>query len=431
MVVLIKLVKFTSLAYRFFTILLLLTILVDATHGQESIKVVIKGNVQERVDKHVYLVKANEDVRHQQIAIPISEGRFEHTFESINGEAFLLIFEEELNRGAFRPIVFFTEPDTVFFQLQSEKKADDHLVEGGALNAKFRGYQQELRALRDQKTGELKQQQNHLISQKQYHSKELRTFVDALQGLSHDESLRIYQQIDSLEKIEKDLTPEANIVRQGFRKATEQMMTWQYETFVRHDLTPVSLYLMLNDLRFHKENTQIVGYISTYFPEYAAQLEGHPYIELIGNELKGLLGLVAGKQIADFEAPDLEGTVYRLYPLIEKNKITLLNLWGSWCGPCIAKSRTMVPLLQRYGNQGFGVVGVAREYKNTNDLVARLGQESFDWVNLVDLDNKQQIWSKYGISNAAGMMVLLDQQGKILAVDPSANEVRAILDKLL
>jgi alkyl hydroperoxide reductase subunit AhpC len=58
-------------------------------------------------------------------------------------------------------------------------------------------------------------------------------------------------------------------------------------------------------------------------------------------------------------------------------------------------------------------------------------KEKFPWINLVELDHKNQIWERYGVTRSAGATFLIDKVGKILAIDPTAEEVRKILnDKL-
>ena len=40
-----------------------------------------------------------------------------------------------------------------------------------------------------------------------------------------------------------------------------------------------------------------------------------------------------------------------------------------------------------------------------------------------------KIWEKYGVGNGGGAIFMVDKEGKILAVKPSAEEVEAILKK--
>ena len=61
-----------------------------------------------------------------------------------------------------------------------------------------------------------------------------------------------------------------------------------------------------------------------------------------------------------------------------------------------------------------------------------MDKEQWPWLNLIELDRQNKIWEKYNVMNGGGGMFLIDGSGEILAVDPTAEEVEAILkDKLV
>jgi hypothetical protein len=47
------------------------------------------------------------------------------------------------------------------------------------------------------------------------------------------------------------------------------------------------------------------------------------------------------------------------------------------------------------------------------------------------LNDKNGIWTKFGVGNAGGGDFLVDMQGNFLAVNPSSKEVEKILHDLL
>ena len=136
------------------------------------------------------------------------------------------------------------------------------------------------------------------------------------------------------------------------------------------------------------------------------------------------------KQAQEDNVPDLDGTVHRLSDIIG-GKYALIDLWASWCGPCIATSRSMIPVYEEFRDRGFTVCGVAAEIDNTDQMRARIEKEKFPWINLVELDHKNHIWDKYGVSNSGGGTFLMDNEGTILAINPDAEKVREILSEKL
>jgi hypothetical protein len=87
----------------------------------------------------------------------------------------------------------------------------------------------------------------------------------------------------------------------------------------------------------------------------------------------------------------------------------------------------LIPVYYEFKNSGFTIIGVANEIDNTNQLRKTLEREKFPWVNLIELNNENGIWLKYGIPGAGGKTFLADKDGKILAIKPTAEEVRNIL----
>jgi thiol-disulfide isomerase/thioredoxin len=42
----------------------------------------------------------------------------------------------------------------------------------------------------------------------------------------------------------------------------------------------------------------------------------------------------------------------------KKGKVLLVNIWGTWCGPCKAEMPHLIALQNKYGSQGFEVIGL-------------------------------------------------------------------------
>lgn len=88
----------------------------------------------------------------------------------------------------------------------------------------------------------------------------------------------------------------------------------------------------------------------------------------------------------------------------------------------------MMPIYEKYKDRGFTVVGVAREDKRKN-MERALAQDGYPWLNLLELRDENKIWRKYGIEGSGGTTVLVDRDGTILAVHPTAEEVEEILQE--
>ena len=139
---------------------------------------------------------------------------------------------------------------------------------------------------------------------------------------------------------------------------------------------------------------------------------------------------VVGNQFIDFRAPDLEGKSVKLSHEIN-GKVTVLDLWGTWCGPCIAKTNKLKPLYEKYKNQNFTIIGVAGEFKNTKALNSFLNLNTdWTWKQLVELERENKIWQQYAVDGGGGGIFLIDKNGIVIAKDPSYEQVEhAILNQ--
>jgi thiol-disulfide isomerase/thioredoxin len=64
--------------------------------------------------------------------------------------------------------------------------------------------------------------------------------------------------------------------------------------------------------------------------------------------------LPAGLAETSFEL--LDGNKFKVSD--KKGKVVLLNIWGTWCGPCRAEMPTLMALQEQYRDKGFEVIGL-------------------------------------------------------------------------
>ena len=75
-----------------------------------------------------------------------------------------------------------------------------------------------------------------------------------------------------------------------------------------------------------------------------------------------------GKTI-DFESVDLDGNVIKSADLFRDNKITMVNIWGTWCSNCVYEIGELAEIHKRSQEKGCGIVGVEYE-RDPVDTVA-------------------------------------------------------------
>ncbi len=173
----------------------------------------------------------------------------------------------------------------------------------------------------------------------------------------------------------------------------------------------------------------ISNHLKVYREVFRGMYPDHPYSKMF-EELDQTYGPIPGNPYCDFTAPDFKGQEHRLSDLIN-GRPALIDLWGSSCGPCRANSKKMIPVYNEFASKGFTVVGVAREYGGPEFGIRAIEKDGYPWVNLLELDDKGGIWGLYRIQSSMGGTFLVGADGKIVAVKPTPEEVRAYLLKVL
>lgn len=77
----------------------------------------------------------------------------------------------------------------------------------------------------------------------------------------------------------------------------------------------------------------------------------------------------------DFETQLVDGTPFKLSQL--KGSYVVLDVWGSWCGPCIHEIPELVALHQKYGDRvAFVSVALEKNDRTWEKVAERFG---FSW----------------------------------------------------
>ena len=245
---------------------------------------------------------------------------------------------------------------------------------------------------------------------------------------TQEEANKIYKQRDSLEKSRRLYSPRMMALQDSLAAYRTEEKSWRLREAARKPSVSG-----LSFLRFELDDTDHPDSLkqalwAVYDSVYAGYLPGHPYHAVV-DASRQFRTLTEGKPYPDYEITGDDGRPLRMSGLI-RGKIALVDLWASWCGPCRANSKSMIPVYEEFKDKGFTVVGIARE-KRRSDMEQAVRKDGYPWACYAEVEDANNVWALHGIGNSGGGTFLVDSDGTLLTVGASADEVREILRKKL
>jgi peroxiredoxin len=99
-----------------------------------------------------------------------------------------------------------------------------------------------------------------------------------------------------------------------------------------------------------------------------------------------------------------------------KGKVTLVDFWASWCGPCRKENPAVVAAYNKFHEKGFEILGVSLD-DNKSNWESAIKKDNLMWTQVSDLKGwDSKVAQLYGVQSIPTNF-LLDKEGKIIAKD--------------
>jgi thiol-disulfide isomerase/thioredoxin len=142
-------------------------------------------------------------------------------------------------------------------------------------------------------------------------------------------------------------------------------------------------------------------------------------------------GTDVGATMPEYSAMGLDGSKFDLGT--HRNKVVLLNLWATWCGPC----RFEIPELQKmhtqYAPKGFEVIGVSVDEGGVDTVKQFIAEHEMTYPVVIDAEGKlASVFQTSVLPTSA----LIDRNGKIVwkhygLIDANDATLKTAIEKAL
>lgn len=178
------------------------------------------------------------------------------------------------------------------------------------------------------------------------------------------------------------------------------------------------------DLKKTAEGKQLLDQIKQY------QQQEKQMKDAAAGQEKPVSAIEVGKQAPDFTAPTPDGKMVSLKQSL--GKVTIIDFWASWCGPCRRENPNVVALYNDMHSKGLNIIGVSLDKEGEADKWKQaIAADKLGWTQVSNLKHwADPIAKQYGVTSIPATFIL-DAKGNVAAKDLRGAELRAKVTELL
>jgi thiol-disulfide isomerase/thioredoxin len=155
-------------------------------------------------------------------------------------------------------------------------------------------------------------------------------------------------------------------------------------------------------------------------------LRDNRFLALLAEYAGNAQGIETGKVAPDFTQNTPDGTPLVFSSVYKQNKLTMVDFWASWCGPCRRFNPTLVKLYNKYHAKGFEIIGVSCDEDREEWLKAIAG-DKLTWLQVSDLQKWNNAVARQFNIMAIPDNIFVNADGRILGKEVGEDELEEFI----
>lgn len=126
--------------------------------------------------------------------------------------------------------------------------------------------------------------------------------------------------------------------------------------------------------------------------------------------------------VAQADLKNMDGSTFKIAD--KKGKILLINLWATWCGPCLSEMPALVTMQQKYGDQGVEILGLDTDDESdhlASDINEVIQKKGINYPVVFGDEKTQAAFLNISKFGGIPQSFIVDRDGNLRAVFKGAN----------
>jgi peroxiredoxin len=261
-----------------------------------------------------------------------------------------------------------------------------------------------------------------------YNNEQLTEF-NAL-GVKISRKLKAFQTANNVKMktaVDTKDTATVNQLRATYQSIQKEMQTETENYIKNHPKSFVGLLLLES---FFAAPQPDIAKIEALYKGLDAELKNTKIGKKIEKSLSEVKAVGIGSKAPEFSGPNPEGKQVSLASSL--GKVTIIDFWASWCGPCRAENPNVVALYNEFHSKGLNIIGVSLDRPGQADKWKEaIAKDGLTWTHVSNLKFwEDPIATTYGVKSIPATFIL-NEAGLVIAKDLRGPELRAKVAQLL